>query len=63
MIALHDAIPGHPSILLAMAHTAMRLGDTTTVLRALAMYAAMGLRKDLMADSAFAPLQEIGMRS
>jgi hypothetical protein len=54
--ALRAAIPGHPSILSAMAHTAMRLGDTTTVLSALETYAAMGMQKDLRADSAYVAL-------
>src|SRR5215831_10983848 len=55
--ALRAVIPGHPSILSAMAHTAMRLGDTTTVLGALDSYAAMGMEKDLLADSAYVALQ------
>ena len=33
--ALRAEMPGHPSILSAIAHTAMRLGDTSAVLRAL----------------------------
>lgn len=56
LIALRAEIPGHPSILSATAHTAMRLGDTTTVLQALAAYVAMGMQRDLVGDTAFTAL-------
>lgn len=55
--ALRAEIPGHPSILSAIAHTAMRLGDTSAVLRALQSYASMGMQKDLLADTAYVALR------
>jgi hypothetical protein len=58
LIALRALMPGHPSILSATAHTAMRLGDTTTVFEALEISAQMGMQKDLLADTAYAALHD-----
>lgn len=58
LIALRAEIPGHPSILSATAHTAMRLGETAAAVHALEVYVAMGMQRDLLGDSLFVPLHD-----
>ena len=53
---LYRELNGHPGAVLALARANAQLGDTAAAMKWLRQYAAMGLVRDLGADSLLAPL-------
>jgi hypothetical protein len=56
LAALRLVLPGHPTVVVALARAAMRGADHAGALAALETYAAMGLTAEVAQDSLFAPL-------
>ena len=53
LLALRELLPGHPRVVSALARACARAGDGAGVVKALALYADMGLAADPAADSMF----------
>jgi hypothetical protein len=56
LVALRALLPGHPTVVVALARAALRAGDRAGAIHALATCASMGLALDLARDSLLATL-------
>lgn len=56
LLRIGERLGRHPALVLALARADARLGDTAAAFEKLRSYAAMGLARDISADSSFATL-------